>query len=327
MSTPDLPPPYRASGAPLAGRITIWGHGALGGRVDFIEALVKQWQEGFRSFHPDVAFTNRLHGTASAIGALYAGKGDLALMGREIWPMEIAAFREVKGYPPTGLDVLTGSFKTRNRGYAIVVFVHRDNPIRGFTLRQLDAIYGVERKRGGAPVRTWGDLGLAGEWADRPVHPHTFALARGFTDYLQDAVLAGSLRWRPDVREYADRPGEDGGQQMLEALAQDRFGVALSGAQYANPEVRAVPVAVDESGPFVSASEQSVMDHSYPLTRRITLFLDRPPGGRVPPPIAAFVRYILSRDAQQAVFAFGGGYLPVLAPAAERELHQLGDEP
>src|SRR5207302_3434352 len=163
---PDLPPPYEPPAEKVSGRLSICGHGALAGRFDFIEALVKEWEKGFNKHHPGVTFENRLHGTASAIGALYTGKGDLALMGREIWPFEITAFKEVKGYAPTGIDVVTGSYKTRNRGYAIVVFVHKDNPIRGLTLRQLDAIYSVDRKRGGAPVRTWGDLGMTGEWAD-----------------------------------------------------------------------------------------------------------------------------------------------------------------
>lgn len=328
----DLPPVYVPRLQGLAGRLSIWGHGSLGGRVDFIEALVTQWEQGFARHHPDVRFENRLHGTASAIGALYTGAGDLALMGREIWPMEVAAFREVKGYAPTGVDVVTGSFKTRNRGYAIVVFVHKDNPIRGLTLQQLDAMFGVERRRGGAPVRTWGDVGLTGEWKDMPVQPYSFSLARGFTDYLEEAVLGGSHRWRPDVREFADVPlpaggFHDGGQRLLEAMASDRAGIGFSGAQYANADVRAIPVSVDAGSPFVAASEGTVMDHSYPLTRIITMFLDRRPGTAPAPHIHEFVRYILSRDAQDAILQQGGGYLPILAPEAARQLAKLGDSP
>ena len=329
--TPDLPPPYVPKGQ-VSGHISIWGHGALGGRLDFIEAVVRDWEEGFHRFQPQVTFENRLHGTASAIGALYTGKGDLALMGREVWPFEITAFKEVKGYEPTGIDVVTGSFKTRNRGYAVVVFVHNDNPIAGLTLKQLDAVFGVERRRGGNAVRTWGDLGLTGEWADKPVHPYTFSLARGFADYLEEAVLAGSHRWRPDVREFADLPGSlggatDGGQRMLDALASDKYGVAMSGALYGNPEVKPIAVAVGDNGPFVAASEQTVMDHSYPLTRIITLFLDRPPGQPVQPHVGEFVRYMLSREGQQAVLQGGGGYLPVLAPEAARQLQELETRP
>jgi phosphate transport system substrate-binding protein len=323
-----LPPPYAAPATPVSGHISIWGHGALGGRVDFIEAVVKQWEEGFHRFHPGVTFENRLHGTASAIGALYMGKGDLALMGREIWPIEITAFQEMKGYEPLGIDVVTGSYRTRNRDYAIVVFVHKDNPIRGLTLKQLDAIFSVDRKRGGKAVRTWGDLGLKGEWADKPVHPYGFSIARGFADYLEQAVFLGGHRWNPELREFADLPGStggvtDGGQRALDAMADDRYGIAFSGALYSNPDVRPVAIGVEGHGPFIAASEATVMDHSYPLTRIVTLFLDRPPGQPVRPELREFVRYILSREGQRAVLEEGGGYLPMLAPAAARELRKL----
>jgi phosphate transport system substrate-binding protein len=325
---PNLPAPYAPPKEQVSGRLSIWGHGALAGRFDFIEALVKEWEKGFLRYHPDVKFENRLHGTASAIGALYTGAGDLALMGREIWPFEITAFKEVKGYEPTGIDVVTGSYKTRNRGYSIVVFVHKDNPIKGLTMRQLDSIYSVDRKRGGSPARTWGDLGLAGEWADKPVNPYGFSLARGFADYLEDAVFLGGHRWNPGMREFADLPGSlggvtDGGQRALDAMAKDKYGVAFSGALYANPDVKTIPVAMEDGSPFVMPSEATVMDHSYPLTRIITMFVDRAPGKPMAPQVREFLRYVLSRDAQQAVLREGGGYLPILAPEAERELKKL----
>ncbi len=329
-SQPDLPPPYARPADNVSGHISIWGHGALAGRFDFIEALVKAWEKGFQKYHPEVTFENRLHGTASAMGALYTGKGDLALMGREIWPHEIAAFKEVKGYAPTGVDVVTGSYKTRNRGYAIVVFVHKSNPIQGVTLKQLDSIFSVDRRRGGAPVHTWGDLGLTGEWASRPVTPYGFSLARGFADYLEDAVFAGGHRWNPDIRDFADLPGSlggatDGGQRALDAMAKDPGGIAFSGGLYGNPEVKPIALAREDGGPFVAADASTVMDHSYPLTRIITMFMDRAPGKPLPPHLREFLRYILSRDAQDAVLREGGGYLPILAPAAAVEMKKLED--
>lgn len=325
---PNLPAPYTPPATQAAGRISIWGHGALAGRFDFIEALVKAWEKGFLRYHPDVKFENRLHGTASAIGALYTGAGDLALMGREIWPFEITAFKEVKGYGPTGIDVVTGSYKTRNRGYSIVVFVHKDNPIQGLTMRQLDSIYSVDRKRGGAPVRTWGDLGLGGQWADKPVHRYGFSLARGFADYLEEAVFLGGRRWNPEIRDFADLAGSlggatDGGQRALDAMASDKYGIAFSGALYGNAEVKPIAIALEDGGPFVMPSQETVMDHSYPLTRIITMFVDRAPGKPMAPQLREFLRYILSHDAQEAVLREGGGYLPILAPEAQRELKKL----
>src|SRR5579872_4486999 len=165
----DLPPPYQPQGE-LAGTIRIWGHGAYDRKRDFIGALVSAWERGFQQFEPGVRFENHLVGTAAAIGALYTGRGDLALMGREIWPPEIAAFKEVFGYPPTGVDVVTGSFDVRNRDYALVVFVHRGNPLKGLTLAQLRSIFAVPDSPDAHAASTWGDVGLTGPWRDRPIH-------------------------------------------------------------------------------------------------------------------------------------------------------------
>ena len=323
----DLPPPYRPE-AKVTGTIRIWGHGAYDRKRDFIGALVRAWEHGFQHFQPDVRFENHLVGTAAAIGALYTGRGDLALMGREIWPPEIAAFKEVYGYPPTGIDVVTGSFDVRNRDYALVVFVHRGNPIRGLTLAQLRAIFTVPEGPDAHAVRTWGDLGLTGSWADRPIHRYGLPLSRGFARFFEQRVFGGAELWQPSLREFADLSGSkggdtDGGQRMLDAMAGDPDSIGYAGLLYRNPEVRPVALAERAGEPYVVPSRESVMDHSYPLTRLVTMFFNRPPGKAVDPKLREFLRYVLSRQGQQAVLRDGGGYLPLLAPAAARELEKL----
>lgn len=325
----QLPPPYAAT-AQVHGTLTIWGHGSYGGRTEFVEGLVRSWEQGFSRYQPGIRFVNRLHGTASAIGALYSGAGDLALMGREIWPPEIAAFEEVFGYPPTGIQVMTGSYDVRNRGYAVTVFVHRDNPIAGLTLGQLDAIFGVERRRGHAPVATWGDLGLTGEWADKPVNLYGLPIARGFARFMEQAVFLGGRIWQPRLREFADSPGSrggatDGGQKMLEALAHDRYGIGYAGMLYSQGDVRAVPIASDVGQPYVVESRATVADRSYPLARAISVYFNRAPGRAVDPKIREFLRYILSREGQERVLSDGQGYLPMPAMLAEREITKLED--
>lgn len=323
----ELPPPYRPQ-AQVAGTISIWGHGSYGAHTDFVEGLTRAWQDGFRSHHPQVEFENRLHGTASAIGALYAGVGDIAFLGREIWEPEIAAFREVRGYEPTGIDVLTGSFDVRNKGYAISVFVHRDNPIAQLDLAQLEAVYGVDRRRGHAPVRTWGDLGLDGDWRDRPVHLYGLPIARGFADYFEDTVFLGARKWKPELREFPDEPGSrggetDGGHRMLQAMAADPLAIGYAGMLYSHPDVKPIAIAPGPGEAAVMPTLQSVADRSYPLTRTITMFVDRAPGAPVDPKVREFLRYILSREGQQAVLQHGQGYLPVPADIALREARKL----
>lgn len=312
----------------VSGTIRIWGHGAYGKRLEFVEGLVAALEEGFRKFQPGVVFDNRLHGTASAIGALYTGQGDVAFMGREIWGPEIAAFREVRGYAPTGLDVMTGSFDVRNKGYAITVFTHKSNPIKGLTLAQLDAIYGIERRRGHGAVATWGDLGLTGEWADKPVRLYGLPIARGFADYFQERVFLGSQLWKPELREFRDDANSvstatDGATRMLAALAGDPYGIGYAGLVYSHPETRAVPIAERAGSPFVAPSRASVQDRSYPLHRIISFFVDKAPGERAAPHVDAFLRFVLSREGQAIIERDGGGYLPLTGAFANTELKKL----
>lgn len=326
-AAPELPPAYVAQPQPLSGTIRIWGHGAFGGRQDFIETLAKSWEAGFQRHYPQVRFENHLTGTAAAIGSLYTGVGDLALMGREIWPNEVAAFEEVRHYPPTGVDVVTGSFDVRNHGYAIVIFVHKDNPIRRLSLAQLDAVFSASHQRSGKAARTWGDLGLSGEWKDQPIHPYGLSISRGFAEYFEDAVFDSRRLWNPQMREFSDQAGgADGGQQLLDALAEDPLGIGYAGLLYHNPDVRPVALAERAEGPYVEPTRDSVLDHSYPLTRKITMFFDRAPGQPVDPRLKEFLRYVLSREGQAAVVRDGGGYLPMLAPLAAVELEKLEDD-
>jgi len=326
-ATSTLPPPY-APQRQVSGTIRIWGHGAYAHAQDFIEELVRAWEDGFRRRQPSVQFDNKLYGTASAIGALYTYQGDLALMGREIWPMEVAAFQEVKGYEPAGVDVVTGSFDVRNRGYAIVVFVHKGNPLRQLTLAQLDAIYSVDRRRGGKPARTWGDLGLGGDWRDKPIHVMGLPIARGFAEYFEQRVFLGARKWNPAIQEFADNPGSkggdtDGGQKMLDALARDPLAIGYAGLVYHNDNVKPLALAETDAGPFVPPTQASVADHSYPLTRVITMFFDQVPGKPLDPRLAEFLRYILSGDGQREVIEHGHGYLPIPATLAKNELAKL----
>lgn len=319
--------PYQPSQS-VSGTLTIWGHGSYGAHTDFVEGLTRAWEEGFKQHQPGIQFDNRLHGTASAIGALYTGTGDLALMGREIWDPEVAAFREVKGYAPTGIDVMTGSFATRNKGYAIVFFVHRDNPISQLSLRQLDAAFSAERRRGGTRASTWGDLGATGSWANKPVNLYGMAIARGFADYVQEAVFEGAQIWNPEIREFADDPGSrggdsDGGQKMLRAMANDPNALGYAGLLYDHAGLKPIAIAQDDGGVAVAPTEASVRDHRYPLSRVITLYVDHVPGQPLPPKVEEFLRYLLSREGQQAVIDHGGGYLPLTPELAKQQLQRL----
>ncbi|HEY4046827.1 MAG TPA: hypothetical protein VGM27_08175, partial [Acidobacteriaceae bacterium] len=244
------PPPYHPR-QQVSGVIRIWGHGALG--HDYIESLVASWEAEFRSFQPGVAFDNQLHGTASAMGALYTHTGDIALMGREIWPVEIDAFEQVYHYPPFGIDILTGSLDQRNKDFALVVFTNAANPIEHFSLPQMEHIFGGKQS-----AQTWGKLGLTGEWADKPVHVYGFEIHRGFGYYMQQKIFHGSPVWNPDMVELGDGKQPDGtlldaGQRIVDAIARDPYAVGYSSLLYKNPGAKPMSLG-PAGGPFVAAS-------------------------------------------------------------------------
>jgi phosphate transport system substrate-binding protein len=309
----------------VTGTLRLWGHGSPG--TDFIGKLVKSWEDGFRRHHPGIRFDNRMYGTASAMGALYTGGGDLAILGREIWPVEIEAFERVLHYPPLGIDIATGSLDIRNMDFALNVFVHQDNPLAQLTLAQVDAVFGSEHRRGTRNIRTWGEFGLNGEWIDQPIRVYGFPVRRGFAIFFQDAALGGSHRWNCDLKEFPDimKPDGsllDGGQQILDALAQDRYGIAYSNLRYANPQVKPLALAAKDGGPYYAATKETLIERQYPLTRFITTFINRAPGQSVDPKVKEFLRYILSKEGQQEIVR-DGNYLPLSEAAARAQLKKL----
>lgn len=305
-------PPYRP-GAPASGLIRLWGHGNR--KLPWMHYLVDQWTQGFRKFQPAVRVEDHLYGTSSGIPALYNGLGEIALLGEEILPEAARAFERVKGYPPTGVQLMTGSVDVRNFDYAQMVFVHRDNPLARISLVELDAILGTEHRRGTRNIRFWGEMGLSGRWARRRIQPYSWAIDDSFGFYLQNAVLLGSHRWNPELKGfkhivYADGSIYDHGQQILDALADDPAGLAVSNIRYAGPNVRPLPLAYTPAGPFISVSDATLIDQTYPLTRTLPAVIDRPPDGRVIPAVREFLIYILSREGQEAVNR-DGRYLPL----------------
>src|SRR4030088_3437668 len=145
----------------VTGTLRLWGHGSP--TTDFMGKLVRSWEEGFRKYQPGIQFENRMYGTASAMGALYTGVGDMAIMGREIWPYEVTTFEKIFHYEPLGIDITPGSLDIRNMDFALNVFVHKDNPLGRLTMTEVDGVFGSEHRRGPRNIRTWGDLGLTGE--------------------------------------------------------------------------------------------------------------------------------------------------------------------
>jgi phosphate transport system substrate-binding protein len=319
-------PTYQPS-EQVSGTIRLWGHGAP--VLDFMGMLVKSWEEGFQKFQPNVKFEYRMYGTASAMGALYTDKGDIAILGQEIYSFEVAAFKQAKGYTPTEIEIATGSVDVRNFDFALGPFVNAKNPLKQITLEQMDEVFAWHEGGTGKNILTWDKLGLTGpEWMGKPIHLYGWYESDIFSTWIERAALHGSHKWRCGMRQYAHIHRQDGtiydsGQQILDDLAQDQYGLGLSSPRYAKSDmVRALLVGRDVTGPFYSATKETLIAREYPLGRIIPVEIDRAPGEPVSPAVRVFLEYILSREGQTEIVK-NGKYLPMAPQFAEREREKL----
>jgi phosphate transport system substrate-binding protein len=315
----DSLPRYQSKGT-LSGTIRIWGD-------DRIETLMSYWQEGFKKFHPDVRFETKLLGTGTGMAGLYTGVADLAIMGRDSTSSEIMAFEWVFRYKPLGIEVATGSLDVPGKTFAVTVFVHKDNPLSKLTLTQMDAVFGSEHLRGPHNIRTWGELGLTADWKDKPIHPYGYDVETGTGWFFRQAVFRGSDKWNCDVKEFADAKRSDGalvdaGGRILEALAQDRYGIAYSNLGFMNPQVKPIAIASADSGPFYEVTKDNLIQRKYPLTRAASIYVNRTPGQKLDPKVQEFLRYILSEEGQQEVVR-EGDFLPLSEEIIRKQLSKM----
>ena len=312
-------PEYR-SGRQITGVLRIWGHGSR--TRDFVGALMRAWEDGFRKYQPGVTFSTELSGNASAIGGLYTGAADIAFTGREIWAIEKDGYEQAMGYEPFAVSVANGSVANPNHDFALVIFVHRDNPLSKLSLAQLDAIFGADHKRGPQNIRTWGELGLTGNWADKPIHPYGYGIDRDFSQFFEKAVFGGSRKWNCNLHEISDDHGIDAGQGILNALAKDRYGMAISSLAYHNSMTKPVALVRVQGKESYMASADTIVMGQYPLARTPYMFVNRPPKQAIDPKVREFLLYILSRQGQQAVVT-DKGYLPLSAEALKQERESI----
>lgn len=312
-AVPGLPT-YHAQGA-LSGEIRSVG-------ADTMESLTKMWSEGFTKLYPDVHFSIEAKASGTAGPALVDGTSDIGPVAREMLPNEIEPFVKKYGYPPFAVRVAGGSYRTPGKTHAIAFLVNKENPINQLTYAQLDAIFSKTRKRGDkTDVTTWGQLGLKGEWADKPIHLWGLIRPNGIANFVQERVLAGG--------EYKDGINERttvGSLPALDAIAQgiaaDKYAIGYAGFSNVTPQVKALALAEKEGGPYFKGTFDEVVEQKYPLSRVIYIYVNRAPGKPLDPKVREFLRYVLSKEGQDAIVK-EGIFLPLTAEIVKRELQKL----
>ena len=325
----DALPPYQPRES-ISDTIRSWG-------AKEMEPLLKSWEAGFKQHHPDVRFADVMKGSDTAQAALYADVADLGLMDRKILFVERHVMLRRKHRLPLEITVATGSSEAADRTFALAVLVHKDNPIAHLTLQQLDGVFGAQRTgawddkfrwqpqfaRGAdQDIRTWGQLGLTGEWADKPIQVYGYPIT-SYSIYpdpmlcFRAAVFHGADMWNPNLREYPE------GADITRALAHDRYGIAYTGVAYGNADVKPIAIGA-EDGTWVTLSRETVASRKYPLTRSVYIYID--PAQLESPKVREFLTYVLS-DEGQAVVARDRGYLPLTSAEASAQRQKLAAVP
>ncbi|MBL9123300.1 MAG: PstS family phosphate ABC transporter substrate-binding protein [Planctomycetaceae bacterium] len=274
---------------------------------DTMSNLMSLWAEGFARYYPNVKIEVEGHGSSTAPPALIAGTADFGPMSRDLKSQEIDEFQAKFGYPPTtlaaGIDMLA-------------VYVHRDNPIAGLSLPELDAIFSKNRKLGyDRDLRTWGDVGLPAPWDTRPISTYGRNAASGTYGYFKSKGLGGG-DCKDSVKE------QPGSSSVVQGVASERSGIGYSGIGYRTADVRAVPLASSLGGTPIAAEAAHAYSGEYPLARPLWLNLNYAPGSELDPVRREFIRYVFSKQGQQDVVR--DGYLPVGAPLARQALAAVG---
>ena len=291
--------------------VRVWGSPQM-------STLLQVWEDGFRGSHPDVHFVNELKSTVTAVAGVYCDRADISALGREIWPAEAEAFRSIKGHPPLLIAAAGGSFDVPNATFALMLFVQRKNPTTDLSIEQVRRAF--SETKGRSRARTWGDLGAKGAWASRPVHLYGFATENDKSMIFRNLVFNHDDLWAGTLQQFDNVNGVDAGQRILDALAIDPYGLAISNVHYARPEVR--PIRITVNGKPVQATRKSVAMREYPLSREVFLIADPP---ALTPVARAFLEYVASPEGQRDVVK-AGAYLPLPEPVLKRDWAKLGDQ-
>jgi phosphate transport system substrate-binding protein len=271
--------------------IRIWGY-------DGLTAQLLRWETAYHDLHPEVRFENQLHGAAAVMAGIYNGVADIALMGREIWPVETMAYQWVYQQQPFGLIVATAGLHAPGQLFTPVVLVNSKNPLGAISLSQLDAIYGSEHRAAPANIRTWGDLGLTGDWADKPIHPYGFGGEDALGVFFRHDVLRSDFKPNPDSHLLSDHDGRTpAARRIAEAVASDPYAIGYTNL----PDASTAKVLALCSPAPIQPAVESLSAHRYALTRSVWIYFRRAPGKDVDSKVNSFVRFLLSSNGQALV--------------------------
>jgi len=293
----SIPEYQRASG--VAGNISSVGS-------DTLANLMTLWAEEFKRQYPNVNIQIQAAGSSTAPPALTEGTSNLGPMSRAMKSGEEEAFEKKYGYKPTQIRVAID---------ALAVFVHKDNPIKGMTIPEVDAVFSTTRKCGyPRDITRWGDLGLTGPWASRDIQLYGRNSVSGTYGYFKSKALCKG-DYRNNVNE------QPGSASVVQSVSASLNAIGYSGIGYKTTGVKAVPLAKEKGKDYVEATPENAVTGEYPLSRFLYIYVNKHPNKPLPPLEREFIKLVLSKVGQQVVVK--DGYIPLPASVVEKELAKL----
>ena len=273
---------------------------------DTLANLMTLWAEEYKRVYPNVNIQIQAAGSSTAPPALTEGTSNLGPMSRKMKSKEIQKFEEKFGYKPTAIRVALD---------ALAVYVNKDNPIKGMTIPQVDAIFSSTRKCGyDKDITTWGDLGLTGAWKNRKVQLYGRNSVSGTYGYFKKKGLCKG-DFKSGVNE------QPGSASVVQSVTASLNGIGYSGIGYKTSGVKAVPLTKKVGKPFVEATNENAIAGKYPLARFLYVYVNKHPNKPMAPLEREFIKMVLSRVGQEVVVK--DGYIPLPASVAEKELAKL----
>jgi phosphate transport system substrate-binding protein len=304
-------------------------------------SLGEWWKEAFEKMQPGIEIEYYLPTAAIATSRLYF---DLAQIGINHEPSfyDSLAYLRIKGFAPTGVSVFTGSYDYVGWQNNLVIIVNESNPLTRITMRQLDDTFGSLRDGGWvgtdwhpemsrgpeADIRKWGQLGLGGDWADKPISVHGYSLRYATALEFSNRVLHASDKWNGDLHTYANYRRPDGttyleANQIVDHVKNDPYAIGYVRFHQGFPKgVKVLAVSKGDNGPYVEYGIDTLQNRTYPLWGDQSFWFTVQPGEKADPKVREFIRFVLSREGQELVQR-DGKYLPLTAQIAQQELAKL----
>lgn len=294
---PNLPKYEKSSG--VSGNLSSVGS-------DTLANLMTLWAEDFKRNYPNVNIQIQAAGSSTAPPALTEGTANVGPMSRKMKDKEEGAFEKHYGYKPTAIPVAID---------ALAVFVHKDNPIKGMTIAEVDAVFSSTRKCGfEKDVNSWGDLGLEGNLSNQTIQLYGRNSVSGTYGYFKEKALCKG-DFKNNVNE------QPGSASVVQSVSESINSIGYSGIGYQTASVKALPLT-KKGTDYVAPTPANAVTGAYPLSRFLYVYINKAPNKPLAPLEAEFVKSILSQQGQEVVVK--DGYVPVPAAVAEKTLKELG---